>query len=1009
MGNLLPSESSGGFVVLGEGLAAGMGDFSLTAETQRTAFPSLIAKQMGVEFRQALLEPPGIADAPGFATLPVRIPAPMQSRVLMEMPPAPVDNIAFPGMTASATLNLKVRQPIIHRRDPNQTAFNLIVGLDSLVRGEGGLSPLDYAVARHPSLALVELGYREAIEAAVMGDPKLLPETESWEASLKQIFGALRANGATLLVLTVPDPFDTAYFSSLQAAANIVKVDPDVLNDAYGFDQDCRITVNGLMEIGCHFFERAIGALPPRTVIKAAAAAQVSSRVKEWNTRLAKAADSSSALVFDLHALFARIRRDGLRVAGRTLTADYLGGFYQLNGYYPGVTGQAMIADAILQFLNEKRGTAYPRIDIASMLAIDAATDCRPAGGPNWTVADVPQPLPRSRSQPQQPTLPAVDSTTSNHNRLAHDPLTPLSLPPSFEQVLPLSTAASYFGDGIGAFNCRTERDIQWGSSASLIFGGLAMVDSHLSGSIRLRFSPPVNGVTRFEAFYLGGFTGNDATLVTPQLFRMPFQHNRVDEVPGMVSSGKLNLATGEVTDLQFFAQYSSTALLALVGVNPHFPKTPLSFPGPYGSAWARFDRRPDGLLDFTFYGSAYVPLGKETRWPLPFAGPSMQFATIPAQGTVMHPHLQLSTKEPDSLLGDCPEIPFNTVQEFTLHTHNSAFGDQFTLNSGELGGPAKGRSHVMGRLQIQFGARTGDSVPVAITGLNPGGLFMDMPESPITQAFPGRLSPGPQGYYELLRFPLRTYSLDDLAIIDDPFDISIGLIDLKTGRLRNQLLHRGFIHQDLIFALLRVEPRTPKDSFYFRGPAVLEKGPDGRPVFRFDGIVRVPYPAGFSFPQPNLTTGYVVGPDSVLDPFLWFQAMDDGPSESETILEGGERGVIASTGDRFSYRYVIPSNGYRSEPTFEYENHSQRGSFRMHSLAWRSFTNSRRAARPARGFDTVTFTCFGIWSKDGTETIQQAAVQICTSEPRYIGIQVSSGDVSNVNTKPEDEAQALP
>ena len=158
---------------------------------------------------------------------------------------------------------------------------------------------------------------------------------------------------------------------------------------------------------------------------------------------------------------------------------------------------------------------------------------------------------------------------------------------------------------------------------------------------------------------------------------------------------------------MSIYASYRSTALLgALVGVNPTFPKQPLSFPGQYGSALVRFEQRRDGNLDFTFDGSTFVPLGKDIVWPLNFVGPSGEFATVPANGTVMHPHLHLSTRavSPENHSAALSDLPFNTIQEFTLYTHNSSFGDAFTLSVPALGGPAKGAPNSSGGLQIQFG-----------------------------------------------------------------------------------------------------------------------------------------------------------------------------------------------------------------------------------------------------------------------------------------------------------------
>jgi len=141
----------------------------------------------------------------------------------------------------------------------------------------------------------------------------------------------------------------------------------------------------------------------------------------------------------------------------------------------------------------------------------------------------------------------------------------------------------------------------------------------------------------------------------------------------------------------------------------------------------------------------------------------------------------------------------------------------------------------------------------------------------------------------------------------------------------------------------------------------------------------------------------------------LWFHAIQ-AEEASETIKEGGAKHVRSSTGDEFSYRYVIPSDPEHNNVVFEYENHTQQGKFAMHSMAWVDFSNSGTAHLGGEEYDTVSFTGFGVWSKDGVQTLQQASVQISTSQEKpYIGIQIASGDVSNVNTKPQDEQVALP
>ncbi len=1006
------------FIVMGEGLAAGMGDFSLTSDTQHSSFPALMAAQMMAAFPQALLQPPGIGGLAGFSSQPILIPAPLQSTVLDTLPPGPVSNLSVPGLTIADALDMRPSQPLIHRHDAKQTALNLILGALPIAQGRTASLPsqLEYAVQRNPTFTVVELGYYEAITAAVHGSA--IGDLDRQCEQYAQIFRELKSAGSEVLVLTVPDPFQTAHFASLHQAAAILKVEATFLTANYALANGDLLGVKGLNEIGFQMFGRSLHPLPQGCVVKPQLAQEVAAYLHELNERLTRIAHEHHAHIYDLHALLRRLRQNGVAIGNRRLTAQYLGGFYSLNAFYPGATGQAVIANEILQTLNRKYDAAFPLVDLSAVLASDPVAAYRPAAGPDWDSAGLQNAIQQYRSVARQP---AANGSHEHRAQLASDLWTPiptsdvsspatLRLPASLEQILPLNKEASYFGDGISAINGRTSQDIQWGSSGGFLFGGLAMVDSHLSGNLRIRFSPPVNNVTDFEISFIDPLLGDDSVLTTPQFFKMAFQQNQVAMVPNTVSGGKLDLQTGEITGLTIYASYRSTALLALVGVNPTFPKQPLSFPGQYGSAWARFDQRADGNLDFTFYGSTFVPLGKDIAWPLNFVGPSGQYATVPANGTVMHPHLQLSTRTvaPATSGPALADLPFNTIQEFTLYTHNSSFGDAFHLNIPAIGGPAKGRSELLGRLQIQFGEPAGNSVPFALWALTPGGIMGELPDSPITQVFPGRLFAGPQGFNESLRFPQRTYPLDDLAILDDPFDICVGALDLRTGCSISDVLHRAFISQDLIFALLRIEPRTPRDSFFFRGPALLQKERHGGLVFRFQGIVGIPYPAGFQFPRPDFATGFTVGENSRLDPFLWFHAVQDARANG-IPAEGAAEHVRASTGDDFSYRYRIPANPDGEPPVFEYVNNTQQGKFSLHSLAWVGFSDSGTSANGAHA-DTVTFSGFGVWSKDGVKTLQQAAVQISTSrEKPYVGIQIAGGDISNVNTKPMNEADALP
>lgn len=1015
----IPAESgrldTSSFVVLGEGLAAGMVDFTLHEGTQRESFPARMAAAMGRPLRQPLFRAPGVGESPGFGSLPVRLPAPLQSTVLdgwtgWEPLAAPFGNLSVPGLTLAEVLERRPSPPLVRRDDPTGSALNFVVGLageDGLLGSEEGPAPtpVEAALRREPTFALVALGYAEALSAVTAADPDLLPSAEAFGADLDRLLGRLGEAGAQVLVTTVPDPLDTAYAASLDAAARVVRVEPHHLENLYGLAADDLVTVHGLQEIGFQILSGRWQELSERATLAGSTAEALRRGIAGLGDRVRELAKRHEAPVYDLHGLFRRVADAGVRVGGRRLTADFLGGFYSLPGYWPGAAGHAVIAAEIVELLNQTYDARFAPVDGTAVAAADPVADFRPAPGPKLPADRLPckqGPEPDDRPVPTGESAGVADEALEAAEAT---PSGPLELPEGRVQTLPLATRASYFGDGIRAVCCREEGDRRFGSCAELLFGGLALVDSPLEGEITVRFDPPEDGVARFEIDFGGGFTGRDAVLATPRLFRMPFRRARVDPVPGTVSSGKLHLATGEVTDLRVFARYDADALRALVSVNPGFPRQPLSFPGEYGSAWARFEQRADGLLDFTFYGSTFVPLGSDVRWPLPFAGADGAFATVPAPGTAMHPHLSLSTKEPPTTaVADVPELPENTILELPLLTHNASFGDRFDLAVPALGGPATGRSHLLGRLEIQLGERTGDLQPFAVASLGPGGLLAGLPDSPLTESFPGRLYRGPSGFDELLRFPLSTYFLDGVYILDDPFDLSLGLLDRTTGCSVGEVLHRGFIGQDLIFALLRVEPRTPRDSFLFRGPVRFEKGPAGQTLFRFRGEVRVPYPPGFAFPQPDLSAAFVVEAPSALDPFFWLRAVHD--EEAGGIARGAAEEVRASNGERFSYSFELAPEGRGEDARFEYVNHSQDGRFSLHRLAW---VDVARAAGGS-GHDTVTFTGWGTWRKDGVVSRQPVCVQVSSaSGAEYVGIQVGLGAVSNVNTKPFDLQNALP
>jgi hypothetical protein len=1011
------------FVVLGDGLAAGMINFSLFDDDQRDSFAAVLARQLRTGFRQALVQPPGLGDAPGFPRLPVRHPFDEQTTVLDEFPPAaPFDDLSIPGMTLERAVSARPISPLIHSADPRQTAVNFLLGMPGLLQGATSLpTQLEYAVARRPTLAIVALGFTDVLDAACAADAGAIPGGDAVRTAYGRILKELTAAGAQLVVMTIPDPMDTAHFSPVESAAKVVKLLPSALKSDYGLRGNDRVTVNGLTEVGYQVIAKQTKALPPGSTLDGSIASEITRRVQELNQIIVALAGEQRAAVYDLHGLYSRLRTQGIAVGGRTLTGDFLGGFYSLNGYFPGKTGHAVIANELVDLLNHAHGADLAKVDLETVMEVDPVANYRGAEGPDHgttagTVAAMGAKLSGLVSMEAVATK-EVMGAIQRHKYVGPPDKgsTPerwtLKLPPSMEQVLPISKAASFYGDALRAVHTSGPKDMEFGITGKLLFGGLAMLDAHLQGSVKIKFFPPVNDIAHFEVTH-HELKGDDGRLSAPQFYKLPATDHQVMDSHGAVSCGDLNLITGEVTNLEYHLYFLNSALFALVAVNPALPRDPLVFPGQYGTAWARFEQRPDGRLDYTCHLTTFIPMAvlkAPTRFPLPFAGPSGSFASIPSDGTALHPHIRISTKDPEPIDPGVvvPEFPTNTILDFTASVHNTSFGDDFTLNADELGGPAAGRSHLAGRFQVQFGERFGDTVSVSVHTMPPGGLLATLEQSPLADAFGHRIPDGLMGHNETLRFPKQTYSMDDITYLDDCLDIAVGAVDVRTGKVLGLLLRRGIITTNWLLAMVRIETRTPKSTFQFRGRASFEQGVNGQMVFRYDGKLHIPFPEGFKFPAPDLKNSFIIGPDSALEPFVRWQGMWS-PGAPRQAVSGSADHMTASTGEQFSYRYEISADGSRA--SFEYTNHAKSATFRMQGLTWVGHINSRTASSAPGESDTVSFAGFGTWTADRSGDPHIASVQVSTSKRfPYLTILIDGGRIDSVNTKPANVEDTLP
>lgn len=378
------------FVVMGEGLAAGMANYGLSSVVQKYSFPAQMAGQMNALFVQPLIQPPGIGDVVGYPSQEVRLQTYPQGTVREfyqpdlskpASPPLFIMNLSVPGLTLAESVTVRPVPPIA-QRNMKQTVVNMILGFPQLFLDHVPLwTQFEYAKGMFPTMALIELGYSEALDAAVNGDPSRLPDPATFGATYSTILKGLRGLQAQVIATTIPNPLDSAYFSSPGTAAAITATLPFVITGGYHVSPQDYITRNGLMAISNQFTDGAIAPLPAGSVLTAATAADLTVRINALNAQIVSAAKANGAVLYDLNAFLHKVKVSGVSVGSTTLTADYLGGFYSLDAVYPGPTGHALIANDILALLNQTYQRSFALIDASTVAASDQTlTALKPRG-----------------------------------------------------------------------------------------------------------------------------------------------------------------------------------------------------------------------------------------------------------------------------------------------------------------------------------------------------------------------------------------------------------------------------------------------------------------------------------------------------------------------------------------------------------------------------------------------------------------------------------------------------
>ena len=382
-------------VVVGDSVLAGFGSGGLVRRGrmgQRDSAPALIARQAHVLLPQPNMSRPGfppplaIADKNRNGVLdPGEVRRRARGIGFRSQPGREAHNLAVPGERVSTVLDT-VDVPSVAAdavagdasgRDIMKAA---ILGLPLKT---DSVSQVRRARDLEPSLLLVWLGNNDILGSVTRSNPRVgMATAAEFGARYRAFLNALADTGAPMVIANIPDV--TALPVLRQAASEVTSCRAD--------DGSIRpVLPSDLLSIR---LDRSLLPTPPcGRILNSAEQAFVRDSVRAFNGEIAAAAAETEQrrgvpiVLVDAFAIFEGFQTAGFDVRGDgslVLTTSYLGGLFTLDGVHPTRTAHAIIANAFIDAMNTRFGTAVGRVDVATIAGRDPFVRNRfqPAGEP---------------------------------------------------------------------------------------------------------------------------------------------------------------------------------------------------------------------------------------------------------------------------------------------------------------------------------------------------------------------------------------------------------------------------------------------------------------------------------------------------------------------------------------------------------------------------------------------------------------------------------------------------
>jgi lysophospholipase L1-like esterase len=247
---------------------------------------------------------------------------------------------------------------------------------------------VEQAISQHPTVIVVEIGSNDILQAIrniqdLVDPTRLAAFYADFNSNYGKLLDGLAATKAKLIVGNLVDVMEAAYFVRVRALAVAAHIPLEQVTTLLGVDADDRLPLEAIPIAAEILTNARPGPLPATcggtpckvTAFEADLARQ---GIRQLNNIIALQTAMHGATLVDVFSLFDSIYSNGYQVNNVTLTADFLGGLFSLDGLHPSNTGYAVMANEFIKGINQSLGTTYRLADVAAIARRDPLVLNRP-------------------------------------------------------------------------------------------------------------------------------------------------------------------------------------------------------------------------------------------------------------------------------------------------------------------------------------------------------------------------------------------------------------------------------------------------------------------------------------------------------------------------------------------------------------------------------------------------------------------------------------------------------